>query len=170
MLILGYRVFVWSNHRIIRRFPTITQTFDRIRLFQNECKIFWRFSCGVQVLTSASLVQLLLLREFVLSYAIHFWVYLSQREVERTDLPSPNHNSRIAINYSAQAKGGCAARFSKPWLYFRPKYIIFVSTALALVNTMLSKSRPMLVPVFGATHRNQWKQRKFSQFLAIQSK
>ena len=32
------------------------------------------------------------LRAFVLTYAIHFWVYLSQSEVERTDLASPNHN------------------------------------------------------------------------------
>ena len=29
---------------------------------------------------------------FVLSYAIHFWVYLSQPEVEWTNLASQNHN------------------------------------------------------------------------------
>ena len=35
-----------------------------------------------------------------------------------------------------------------------PKYFC-IYTALALVDTMLSNSLPMLVPVFGGTHRNQ---------------
>ena len=30
---------------LVGRVPIIKQTFDRIRLFQNERKIFWRFSC-----------------------------------------------------------------------------------------------------------------------------
>ena len=41
----------------------------------------------------------LALRVFVLSYAIHFWIYLSQREVKRTDLASQNHTfAQSAIN------------------------------------------------------------------------
>ena len=47
-----------------------------------------RVGCGVHLCVSC----LLALRAFALSYAIHFWVYLSQREVERTDLASQNHN------------------------------------------------------------------------------
>ena len=50
-------------------------------------RVIWR------VLTSAYHVQILvLISTFVLSYAIHFLVYLSPREVERTDLASQNHN------------------------------------------------------------------------------
>ena len=43
-------------------------------------------------LTSASRVKLLTLSTSVLSYAIHFLVYLSQLEVEQIDLASQNHN------------------------------------------------------------------------------
>ena len=46
----------------------------------------------IEFLTSASCVKLLAVRAFVLSYTIHFLVYLSQCEVERTDLASQNHN------------------------------------------------------------------------------
>ena len=70
----------------------------------------------------------------------------------------------MTCNFSFKTHYG----FAKLWMsYKHPKFswnkkkndhcfsMIFVSTALALVDTMLSKSRPMLVPVFGATHRNQ---------------
>ena len=99
--------------------PIVTQTFDRIRLcfrmkvrfsdaflashrinqrqrMQKDTCCSWDVRCGIQVLTSASHV---VLRAFVLTYAIHFWVYLSQSEVERTDLASQNHNFvQFAIN------------------------------------------------------------------------
>ena len=46
----------------------------------------------VEVLTSAPHLLLLAVRTFLLSYAIRFWLYLIQSEVERTDLASQNHN------------------------------------------------------------------------------
>ena len=62
--------------------------------------------CGVQVVTSACRVKLLsLISIFMLSYAIHF---LSQLEVERTDLASHNFHTSPLIHTER------SAHFSNP--------------------------------------------------------
>ena len=102
---------VYHAHlRIINcaRVPIITQvTFDRIRLYfrmkvrfsdsflashrinQRERMQKHTCHCSWHTLKFSPRLLLLALRAFVLSYAIHFRVYQSQREVQRTDHGKP---------------------------------------------------------------------------------
>ena len=55
--------------------------------------VMWRSSSPPSCFSSFfQIVKFLALSTFVHSYATHFRVYLSQLEVERTDLSSLNHN------------------------------------------------------------------------------
>ena len=90
--------------------PIVTQTFDKIRLcfrmkvrfsdaFLASHRINQRQRMQKDTCCSWDVWSHVVLRAFVLTYAIHFWVCLSQSEVERTDLASQNHNFvQFAIN------------------------------------------------------------------------
>ena len=65
----------------------------------------WRLSSHLRLRVSSffQIVKLLALSTFEHSYAIHFWVYLSQLDVERTDLASQNHNFILVRTWSAHS-------------------------------------------------------------------
>ena len=81
-----------------------------------------------------------------LSYAIHFWVYLSQCEMERTDPSSQNHNIvQLAINYS----GRKAPSLKMQMFFFSPSstsnFSRLRSTVLMLIGSRLWWSCCLLV-------------------------
>ena len=105
-----HQVLVWITDGS-PRYNNNTNTRQNKTFFHNESQIFWRFSCITQnnaktqnakniyvialdrvMWRSISHLCVLAHSPFVLSYAIHFWVYLSQLEVERTDLTCQNQN------------------------------------------------------------------------------